>query len=182
MNIPNILTSIRVILIPIFAYYLFDKHYDIAIIIFLVAGLTDILDGYIARKYNLITDFGKVADPLADKLMQVTAIIILTIQEFIPTYVVVVIFVKELMMGIGTMFLYKDSKLVVGSNFFGKLATVLFYIAILFTIIARFGTFRLAYEDRYIGIMFVIAVASSLYAMWTYVVGYIKIKSNVNNK
>ena len=82
MNLPNKLTLLRLILIPFFiaAFYLgfFAGHYFVALGIFVVASLTDFLDGYIARKYNMITDFGKLADPVADKLMQFAMLIALT--------------------------------------------------------------------------------------------------------
>ncbi|HOA55264.1 MAG TPA: CDP-alcohol phosphatidyltransferase family protein, partial [Clostridiales bacterium] len=66
MNIPNILTILRFLLIPVFAYFLSSRNYLVAVLLFLAGGLTDVLDGYVARKYNLITSWGKIADPLAD--------------------------------------------------------------------------------------------------------------------
>ena len=85
-NIPNILTIIRFILIPFIYISVLSKHFLTALIIFTVSALTDILDGYIARKYNYITDIGKLIDPLADKLTQVSTLIVLVIQNIIPIF------------------------------------------------------------------------------------------------
>ncbi|WP_313561947.1 CDP-alcohol phosphatidyltransferase family protein, partial [Ruminiclostridium cellobioparum] len=70
-NIPNLLTLIRLLIVPVLGYFLYFEHYIPAMILFAFGGFTDVLDGYIARKYNLITKWGKVFDPLADKLMQI---------------------------------------------------------------------------------------------------------------
>ena len=124
MNIPNILTAIRFILIPFLGYYLFDKQYSVAVLLFLLGGITDVLDGVIARKFNMITSWGKLADPLADKLMQLTALSILTIQKIIPLPVLIIVVAKEAFMVAGSILLYKKIKLVVQANWYGKLATV----------------------------------------------------------
>ena len=73
-NIPNILTIIRFILIPFIYMSVLSKHFLSALIIFTISALTDVLDGYIARKYNYITDIGKLIDPLADKLTQISTL------------------------------------------------------------------------------------------------------------
>ena len=70
-NIPNILTILRFILIPIILYFIFTGHYLLGFIFFTISGITDILDGAIARKFNLVPNFGKLMDPLADKLTQI---------------------------------------------------------------------------------------------------------------
>ena len=128
-NIPNILTILRFILIPIILYFIFKGNYLLGFIFFTISGVTDILDGAIARKFNLITNFGKLMDPLADKLTQISVLASLVFQKIIPFWILVVVLLKELLMIIGASFLYgKD--VVVYSKWFGKLATVLFYLAI----------------------------------------------------
>ena len=94
------------------------------------------MDGFIARKFNLITNFGKLIDPLADKATQVSILIILTLKNVIPLWILVVVFVKELLMVSGASFLY-GKKLVVSSKWYGKLTTVLLYIAIVCSFIVR---------------------------------------------
>ncbi|KAB3529876.1 CDP-diacylglycerol--glycerol-3-phosphate 3-phosphatidyltransferase [Alkaliphilus serpentinus] len=134
MNIPNLLTILRFALIPVFILVFFSSSPNstlYALIIFLVAGITDVLDGYIARKYNLVTKWGQAMDPLADKLMQMTVLISFTIKKFIPTWITFVVGIKETLMVAGGLFLYhRMGKVVIPANRYGKQATVLFYFAI----------------------------------------------------
>ena len=101
MNLPNKLTVLRVILVPFFVFFLLGADWIgsfspyIALIIFIVASLTDMLDGKIARKYNLITNFGKFMDPLADKLLVCSALICLIALDRIPAWIVIVIISRE---------------------------------------------------------------------------------------
>ena len=118
MNIPNVLTIIRFLLIPGFVYYYFSPSEDgvrIAIIIFIIAGLTDILDGFIARKYNLITKLGIVLDPLADKLMLLTVLISITLKNRFA-WIIIVVAVKESLMILGAITLFNNHDIVVPAN------------------------------------------------------------------
>ena len=128
-HVPNILTIIRFLLIPIIVIFAFEDNYIATIIVLTISGLTDVLDGYIARKFNFISDFGKLMDPLADKATQVALLVTLTIQKIIPVWIIVIVIIKEFLMVSGASFLY-GKELVVSSKWYGKLATVLFYIAI----------------------------------------------------
>ncbi len=168
MNIPNMLTALRLMLIPFFGHYLLDKQYSVAILLFLLAGITDVLDGVIARKFNMITSWGKLADPLADKLMQLTALSILTIQNIIPVPVLIIVIAKESFMVAGSILLYKKVKLVVQANWYGKLATVVFFIAIILTIAINSGGFVNKYTDALVNILVIIAVVSTLFAFFMY--------------
>ena len=124
-------------MVPFFAYYLYMQKYSIAIIIFVVAGLTDVLDGYVARKFSRVTKWGKLADPLADKLMQITALIMLTIHKLIPGVFLVIMLIRELCMVGGSIKLYKKEHFVVSANWYGKFATVIFYISIMITLLFK---------------------------------------------
>ena len=101
MNLPNKLTVLRVILVPFFVFFLLGADWIgsfspyIALIIFIVASLTDMLDGKIARKYNLITNFGKFMDPLADKLLVCSALICFVDMHRMPTWVVLIVIARE---------------------------------------------------------------------------------------
>ena len=128
-NIPNALTIIRFILIPFIVYFILTGQYILAFIMLTISGLTDILDGCIARKFNFITNFGKLIDPLADKATQVAVLASLTFKGIVPFWILLIVFLKEFIMVSGASFLY-GKKLVVSSRWYGKLATVLFYIAI----------------------------------------------------
>ena len=136
-HIPNILTMLRFVLIaPIVVSIAHDK-FIIAIIFLIISGLTDVLDGTIARKFNFITDFGKLMDPFADKATQVAILVTLSVKGIIPFWILAVVVVKEFIMISGASFLY-GKELVVSSKWYGKLATVLFYIAIACSLVIRY--------------------------------------------
>ena len=133
-HVPNALTIIRFLLIPVIVISIFNGDYIIAFIFFTISGITDIADGFIARKFNLISNFGKLMDPLADKLTQIATIASLTLKDIIPIWILAIVLLKELIMIAGASFLYgKD--VVVYSKWYGKLATVLFYVAIVFSLL-----------------------------------------------
>lgn len=177
MNVPNILTILRFALIPVFAYFLCTRQYIAAMILFLSGGLTDVLDGYIARKYDLVTSWGKIADPLADKLMQFTAFVILSVVlKLIPVELLAVIIAKEILMGVGALVLYKQKKYVVSANWYGKMSTVIFYLAIVMLLFdnpfGRFTIFGLAFNQFF----FILAVLVAVFAFIMYTGTYFKIK------
>lgn len=135
-HVPNILTILRFIFIPIILYFIFTGNYIMGIIFFTISGATDILDGCIARKFNLISNFGKLMDPLADKLTQISVLASLVKVNIIPFWILVIVILKELIMVVGASFLYgKD--VVVYSKWYGKLATVLFYLAIVISLTTK---------------------------------------------
>ena len=126
MNLPNKLTIFRVILIPFFvAFLLVDiTHYDkwIALAIFIIASLTDLLDGKIARKYDLVTNFGKFMDPLADKLLVCSALICLVSLGRIPASIVIVIIAREFIIS-GFRLIAADNGVVIAASYWGKFKT-----------------------------------------------------------
>ncbi|MDE6404447.1 MAG: CDP-diacylglycerol--glycerol-3-phosphate 3-phosphatidyltransferase [Lachnospiraceae bacterium] len=126
MNLPNKLTIFRVILIPFFVVLLlFDiTAYDkwVALAIFIIASLTDFLDGYIARKYNLVTNFGKFMDPLADKLLVCSAMICLVELARIPAWIVIVIIAREFIIS-GFRLVASDNGVVIAASYWGKFKT-----------------------------------------------------------
>lgn len=135
-HIPNILTIIRFLLIPFILLNIFIGNYTLAFVFFTISGITDIADGFIARKFNLISNFGKLMDPLADKLTQIATLTSLVIVKIIPLWILIIVLLKEFIMIVGASFLYgKD--VVVYSKWYGKLATVLFYLAIVFSLITK---------------------------------------------
>ena len=85
-HIPNILTIIRFLLIPFILYFIFTEKFVEAFIFFTISGITDVADGFIARKFNFITDFGKLIDPLADKATQVCVLLALVLNNIIPLF------------------------------------------------------------------------------------------------
>lgn len=175
MNIPNVLTAVRFIITPVFGYCLGTGQYILALILFSLGGITDVLDGYIARKYNLITSFGKLADPLADKLMQLTALVVLSIQGVIPTVFLIIILAKESFMGLGSLTLYKKENIVVSANWYGKLSTVIFYFVIVTAIILK--QMDLPFSRDFTDIAAGIAVAFAVFAFVMYSMEYKKMRT-----
>lgn len=127
MNLPNKLTILRVIMIPFFLVALLVEGIPagkwIALAIFIIASFTDMLDGKIARKYNLITNFGKFMDPLADKLLVSAALIALIPLGKIPAWVVIVIISREFIIS-GFRLIASDNGVVIAASYWGKIKTV----------------------------------------------------------
>lgn len=173
-QIPNILTIFRFILIPFIVINLVYDSYIAAFIIFTVSGLTDILDGFIARKYNFITNFGKLIDPLADKCTQIITLGTLAIKDIIPMWIIIIVILKEFIMVAGASFLY-GKELVVSSRWYGKLATVLFYIAIVCSLFIKQFDFSFNFSI-YIYYLALISTIFSLimYIKAFYMQGYLK--------
>ena len=127
MNLPNKLTLFRVVLIPFFVFFLLAPYFEgygnyIAVAIFIVACITDFLDGKIARKYNLVTNFGKFMDPLADKLLVCSALICLIQLELIPAWVVIIIIAREFIIS-GFRLVASDNGVVIAASYWGKFKT-----------------------------------------------------------
>lgn len=133
MNLPNKLTIFRVILIPFFIVFLLvpitpvDKW--IALVIFIIASLTDLLDGKIARKYGLVTNFGKFMDPLADKLLVCSALICLIELDRIPSWMVIVIIAREFIIS-GFRLVAADNGVVIAASYWGKFKTTFQMVAV----------------------------------------------------
>ena len=140
-NIPNILSFIRLLMIPVFVYtyFAFDTYPAsfIAAGVYLLAWITDALDGYLARRNNWITDLGKWLDPLADKAMQFTAAICFAVDNLIFLLVVIPMFLKEMLMLIGGMVIIKRKNVVVQALWYGKVATIILFACAFFRIIIR---------------------------------------------
>lgn len=133
MNLPNKLTMLRVIMIPFFIVFLlipitpYDKW--IALAIFIIASLTDLLDGKIARKYNLVTNFGKFMDPLADKLLVCAALICLIELDKISAWMVIIIIAREFIIS-GFRLVASDNGVVIAASYWGKFKTTFQMVAV----------------------------------------------------
>ncbi len=138
MTIPNILSTFRLILVPVFVIVFFnggEHSWIIAGCIFALAGITDCIDGRIARKFNQITMLGRILDPLADKLMVLAALVSTTIAGIVPLWVTVIFTLKEVSQGICSLLLYRKIKDVPPSNILGKAGTFLFYVVLAIIIV-----------------------------------------------
>ena len=128
-HIPNLLTITRFVLIPFIERYLRKGTYIFAFIVLTISGITDVLDGCIARKFDVITNFGKLIDPLADKATQISVLTVLALENIIPLWILIIVLLKECILIAGASFLY-GKELVVSSRWYGKVSTILFYVAI----------------------------------------------------
>lgn len=195
-HVPNILTIIRFLLIPLLIIVALQSDYISTIIVLTLSGITDILDGYIARRFNYITNFGKLMDPLADKATQITLLTVLTIQKIIPVWIIVIVLLKEFLMIAGASFLY-GKELVVSSKWYGKLATVLFYIAIVCSLFTEYWNGPLVGHPEYSlptlpefhTYIYYLAVVATIFSLIMYIKafylqGYLKnaIEQESNNK
>ena len=122
MNLPNKLTLARIIAVPFFIVCYVKGLSIAALVIFILASLTDLLDGKIARKYNLVTDFGKFMDPLADKLLVCSAMIALIELDRIPAWIVIVIIAREFIIS-GFRLVAADNGIVIAASYWGKFKT-----------------------------------------------------------
>lgn len=170
-HVPNILSTFRIILVPLFALVFFsdaEQAHTMAVGIFVLAGLTDILDGWIARKYNCISLLGRVLDPLADKLMVMTALVCMAADGIIPYFVSILYVGKECFQIVGSAVVLKFIKDMPPSNKLGKAATLLIYVAIVATIL-----FDLPEKASYC--LFAAAYAAVFSALGSYIITGVKL-------
>ena len=144
MNLPNKLTILRVIMVPFFVLFMLTDiggaaNKWISLVLFVVASLTDLLDGKIARKYNLVTNFGKFMDPLADKLLVCSAMICLVEMGELEAWIVIVIISREFIIS-GFRLVASDNGVVIAASYWGKFKTV-FQMAMIIVLIADLGGF-----------------------------------------
>ena len=175
-HVPNILTLFRFILIPFIFISITNEQYLTAFIILTISGITDILDGFIARKFNFITNFGKLIDPLSDKATQICVLLALVLNNIVPLWILFIVFLKELIMIAGASFLY-GKELVVSSKWYGKLSTVLFYIAIVSSLAIRYFNISIQFDIYYLALLMTL-FSLVMYFNAFYKQGYLK-KNNL---
>lgn len=172
MNLPNKLTLFRVILIPFFVFFLLAPYFEgygnyIALAIFVVASLTDLLDGKIARKYNLVTNFGKFMDPLADKLLVCSALICLIELELLPAWIVIIIIAREFIIS-GFRLIASDNGIVIAASYWGKFKTTFQMVMIIVLILNQYLDNELL---NVLGlILIVVATALTIISLIDYIV------------
>lgn len=166
MNTPNKLTMLRVILIPFFVVCMLAVSADwgkwAALAIFIIASLTDTLDGYLARRDNLVTNFGKFMDPLADKLLVCSAMICLVDLERIPSWVVIIIIGREFVISAFRL-IASDNGVVIAANYWGKIKTVCQMMMIVVVIADLGGVFAVAEQ-----ILIYLSLALTVISLATY--------------
>ncbi len=163
MNIPNLLSILRLILVPIFTYeFVICDDFFTAGVLLVISGITDCLDGFIARKFDMITNLGKILDPLADKLTQVMTVFCLAVKNYpMMWYLFVFLIAKDLVLLVGGIFIYKKREKVVSSNWYGKVATIIFYVAV--AIVTLFYRFLTEWMKTSIAIIITLACVVALF-------------------
>ena len=161
MNLPNKITIFRVLMIPVFVFFLLFEDLPgfnfIALGVFIVASFSDFLDGHIARKYNLVTTFGKFMDPLADKILVCTALIILIEFNKIPAVVVAIIMARDFIIS-GFRTIAADKGVVIAAGWTGKVKTVVQMVMCMLLLFTA--------DPYYDSLLFKIADVLGIIAMW----------------
>lgn len=145
MNLPNRLTVLRVCMVPVFVFLMLwdglgDVRKYVAAVIFILASMTDWLDGYLARKNNLVTDFGKFMDPIADKLLVCSALICLVERGMLAAWIVIIIIGREFIIS-GFRLVASDKGTVIAASYWGKFKTVSQMIMVILLILELGGVF-----------------------------------------
>lgn len=200
--IPNLLTILRILLIPfilsflfidinvlIYEFSLFENNLDFKIetkvllnylmtgILFLIASFTDFLDGYLSRKFNWVSDFGKIWDPIADKVLITSLLIALSIKEVIPWFLVIIIVIRDLIVDGYRTFL-ASKQIIVSANMLGKIKTVLQMIALIVVLFIFNGTFNnIAYYLLQNGLFFVATLMTVISGIYYLVIANLKLRN-----
>lgn len=164
MNLPNKLTVLRVLMVPFFVFFMLtdvggSANKWIALVLFCVASLTDMLDGQIARKHNLVTNFGKFMDPLADKLLVCSALICLIALDRIPAWIVIVIISREFIIS-GFRLIAADNGVVIAASYWGKFKTASQMVTVILLVLNIQNTVFTVLGTVFIYISLVLTVVS----------------------
>lgn len=197
-TIPNLLSAIRILIIPLFIYLFYNGKIFYSFIVILISGITDALDGFIARRFNQISNLGKLLDPLADKLNQVAIVLVLFLKFnsskdyniHLFSYVFIIFFIKELIMVIGALILLLLGATPTSAEFYGKAATAVFYtvMGLILAFGRNFGAFSKYYEmsDKLVVGLVILSAMLTIIALFAYIPGSlkqakIKLKENRRN-
>lgn len=178
-HVPNILSAFRICLVPVFvvAYFLDPRTIKIyAAIVYAVASFTDFLDGFIARKYNLISNLGRLLDPLGDKLITLAVLTCITIDKVIPVWAVIAVLCKEILMLIGgAVVRRKEGGEIPSSNIVGKTSTVVFFVVCVTLMLLRDSI-----PESVATIMISAAIVLMLFALASYLKTFIRVMKRID--
>lgn len=182
MNLPNKLTIARIVMIPLFLFFLLsnmagDSSKYIAAVIFIIASLTDFLDGMIARANNIVTNFGKFMDPLADKLLVCSALIAFIELEYLPSWMVIIIISREFIIS-GFRLVASDNGIVIAASIWGKIKTTVQMIMIILLIL----NFNIPYIDIVENIFIYASLFLTLISLFDYIIKNMSVIFEGGNK
>ena len=179
-TIPNLLSLLRIALIIPFVIFFLKGNYIVSALMIILSGISDALDGFTARKFNQITDLGKMLDPLADKLTLIAIMVCIVILFPIVMPIVVLLIIKDVMMVIGASLLLKNDIKPPAARWYGKTATVMFYFSVLLIVFLK-AVFN--YENSLLSLALLGATAAMMiFALVRYFLIFIKLKSSSNKK
>ena len=165
-HIPNILTCLRLVMVVFFIVFFIKGNYDVCLYLYIAAFITDVLDGFLARKFNWISKFGKLVDPFADKAMLISALICLCAVGAFPIWLLIIMAVKELLMVIGGAILLRKKNVAVYADMFGQVATGLFFASITLSLV------KLAFDslipDWLLTTLYIAAIGISIFSLFHY--------------
>ena len=178
MTVPNVITFVRLFLVPVFAilFFAFSEMRYLALICFIVACISDIADGYIARKYNMVSEIGQVLDPFADKLMYITVVFCLVYTARINFWLFLIYMTKELVMIIAAAIMFEKDDHTIPAKWYGKLSTVLFFLVIVVAIVCPESWIF------WVNIAYCVVLLISIYAFVEYGIEYLKFKKSKKNE
>lgn len=178
LTIPNIISFFRILLIPVFSVLYFsniENNYLYAFTVIAVSALSDIVDGFIARKFNMVSDLGKVLDPIADKLTQVALAICLSFNHKMLFPVLIVLVTKELLTAVAAAIWFKSGLQPISARWWGKVSTAMLYASFMYYVLSDIFTFEIYYVD----ILFtVLTISFLLFSMCGYIKTFISKQSN----
>jgi len=182
-HIPNILTVIRLFLVPLFVILFFAVAPIVALPISWLAAITDVLDGYLARRNGWISRFGKILDPIADKLMQGALLFSLVIGGYLPWLFAVPFVLKELAQGVCGFLMFRRRRVVVVSRWYGKVALTLFHLAVNFTVVFIAFLHPMPQGMKIaIGVLWALALGFMMFAFVSYIVGYARMAAKIKKE
>ncbi len=173
LTIPNILSFFRIVLIAPFVYFFLQKNYVAAAVMLILSGLSDACDGFIARRFNQVTELGKMLDPIADKLTLIAIMVCITIFSPIVLPVMIVLILKDVIMLIGGSRLVKTGIAPPAAKWYGKLGTLLFYVSVCLIVFLK-AAFN--YENDILSVTLLsVTTAVMVFALIKYFLVYISL-------
>ena len=182
-HIPNILTVFRLLLVPLFVILFFAVDPLVALPVSWLAAITDVLDGYLARRNGWISRLGKVLDPVADKLMQGALLLCVVLGGLLPWPFAIPFVLKELAQGVCGFLMFRRRRVVVVSRWYGKVALTLFHLAVNFTVVlaAFLDPIPLAAKVA-LGAFWILALGLMMFAFVSYIVGYARMAAKIKKE
>jgi len=168
LNVPNVITLVRLVLVPVMGYYLANEAYQIALPIFLIAALSDFADGYIARRFKVVSTLGAMLDPVADKLNMLVATVLLALQTLLPLWLAIAIVARDIVIVVGALaYRLARGRLKIAPTRLSKVNTAIEFTVLLLVMAAAAGWIKTGiWMPTVFLIVFATVVASGVQYVW----------------